>query len=212
MQQTKLSVWQSNCYTINFQCNCICNFHKWALMLSPVGFYWRTASAPGWGTPILVWLSHFPLGCETYSKSHDTISPLPPKNAWLSMWQEDHFLNSWISSNSCNLLLPAEISAGKWDFILNTHLSIPLPCVSPCWHCQKKEENRCPGIHSCRHASILGWNIIFKTCTIHLLHQITCYIYFFHNSVSYIHLLCIIWNWCLWGKIKIFFLHLLSWK
>ena len=68
------------------------------------------------------------------------ISP-PQKNAWLSMWQQDCFLNSWISSNSCNLLLPAEISAGKWDFILNTHLSIPLPCMSLCSHCQKEEEN-----------------------------------------------------------------------
>lgn len=64
----------------------------------------------------------------------------PPNPKILHGCQQDCFLNSWISSNSCNLLLPAEISAGKWDFILSTHLSIPLPCMSLYSHCRKKAE------------------------------------------------------------------------
>lgn len=63
--------------------------------------------------------------------------PPPHQITWLSMRQQDCFVNSWISSNSCNLLLPAEISAGKWDFFtLNTRPPplplLPQPSRPPC--------------------------------------------------------------------------------
>lgn len=89
------------------------------------------------------------------------------------MWQQDCFLNSWISSNSCNLLLPAEISAGKWDFILNTHLSIPpLPCMCQYAHCQKKEEN---DAHVFTTACLFWAEMHFKDIScIRLVHSITC--------------------------------------
>lgn len=86
------------------------------------------------------------------------------------------FPNSWISSNSCNLLLPAEISAGKWGFYSQyssihpaaaaTTTSTPSPntqhtrvcahthiytsrCTSPS-HCQIGGRNRCAGITTAR--------------------------------------------------------------
>lgn len=65
--------------------------------------------------------------CETYSKAMTAPTTTTSLTiAWFSLWQQDCFLNSWISSNSCGMLLPAEISAGKWDFVLTTNLSIPL--------------------------------------------------------------------------------------
>lgn len=78
----------------------------------------------------------------------------------------DCFLNSWIPSNSCNLLLPAEISTGKWDFILNPHLSIPLPCMFLYSRCLKKEEMSV-WVFTTAHTSIFWFECIFMIYTVH---------------------------------------------
>lgn len=73
--------------------------------------------------------------CETYTKAMTNIpSPITPppskkekKCICPQCGNKTCLLYTWITSNSCNLLLPAEISAGKGDFIPNTHLSVPYP-------------------------------------------------------------------------------------